>query len=439
MDLSIRGSKLLNVKENPDQVFEIFKDRGLMPAKFKNKEALFSGIMKLMNSGDGSMSLGAAIKKLTGLSNAELGIPLDYNKEGSSSKGDRNVTEVFFDARGFNERVPLKVQDWFREGEENGTIPKGSLEKFIKYIKQGNAGNDKLRKQLQRLTGIKWEKGHLLSLGSGASHDPDSQVPELRSENRSHNVRNLISEEDMQALGLPIDWWGSATDFVLIQKGNKQGSGLQRGDLTPGDKASVTRHGLDPNKVTAARRQAIEKQLLERALSEFNTAKAGGTSNEFLAKINSRIDEDGNYIQPNNLFKGPNFTSPFNKPKQEVQTIIPHPSKAEIKKMEGLGMEWNQQVGRFTPKYDQSSHLMKDAILANRFSIGPDFFNKAHSALQTVGNTLGGPFQKVVTADKLIHSAVEGDTINTAVNAFKTLTHTEDLPLEDSTNITAGY
>ncbi len=439
MDLSIRGAQLLNVKKNPDQVFEVFKDRGLMPSKFKTKEALFSAVMKLMNSGKGDMSLGTAIKKLTGLSNAELGIPLDYNKVGSSNKGDRNVTEVFFDARGFNERVPLKVQDWFREGEEKGTIPKGSLEKFIKYIKLGNAGNDKLRKQLQRLTGIKWEKGHLLSLGSGASHDPDSQVPELRSENRSHNVRNLISTEDMQALGLPIDWWSSATEFVLLQKGDKQGSGLQRGDLTAGDRASVTRHGLDPNRVTAARQQAIERQLLEKALAEFNIAKANGTSNEFLAKINSRIDEEGNYIQPNNLFKGPNFTSPFNKPKQEVQTIIAHPSNAEIRRMESLGMEWNQQIGRFTPKYDPSSHLMKNAATLNRFSIGPEFFNKTHSALQTVGDTLGGPFQRVVTADKLINSAVKGDTVNTAVNAFKTLTHTEDLQIEDPTKLTAGY
>ena len=428
MDLSIRGSKLLNVKENPDQVFEIFKDRGLMPAKFKNKEALFSGIMKLMNSGDGSMSLGAAIKKLTGLSNAELGIPLDYSKDGSSRKGDRNITEVFFDARGFNERVPLKVQDWFREGEENGTIPKGSLERFTNYIKKGNTGNDALRRQLQKLTGIKWEKGHLLSLGSGASHDPDSQVPELKSENRSHNVKNLISEEDMQALGLPIDWWSSATDFVLLEKGNKQGSGLQRGELTPGDRAAVTRHKLDPNKVTAQRQQIIEKQLLEQALDEFNTAKKGGTSNEFLAKINSRIDEDGNYIQPNKLFKGPTFSGK----QQTIQNIIKAPSSSEIAKMESLGMEWNAQIGRFTPKYDASTHLLKDATsFANKFSIGPEFFDKAHSVVQQVGNTLGGPFAQVSTADQAINSALKGDTVNTAINTFKTLTHTENLPLED--------
>ena len=85
-------------------------------------------------------------------------------------------------------------------------------------------------------------------------------------------------------------------------------------------------------------------------------------------------------------------------------------------------------------RYDDP-HLLRMSSnpqgLANKFSIGPEFFNKAHSATQQVGSFLGGPFAQVSTVDQTINAAVKGDTVGAAVGAFKTLSHTENLPLDD--------
>lgn len=108
------------------------------------------------------------------------------------------------------------------------------------------------------------------------------------------------------------------------------------------------------------------------------------------------------------------------------------PSGQEISRMKSLGLEWNKDLGKFEQKVDP--HLMRissNTQFANKFSIGPEFFNKAHSTAQQVGSWLGGPFAKISTVDQTINAAVKGDTVGAAVGAFKALSHTENLPLDD--------
>ena len=303
--------QILNIYKNPNKVWQDYLARGIIDKKWKTKEMFQTAVQKAMNSAAlykklkakdpkiKSVDLKHAIAHVTGKPYEEYkGIPLRYKrdaKEGVLTSGKGRVVAVALDERRYSERIPEKVKDWFIEGEASGRLSKGSLKRYEKHITSGNTENAKLRRRLHELTGISWHKGHLRALAQLGSNDPLAQVSELGAENLSHNKEDAIRFKDIEELGLPTDWWSSATEFVLAEKGETGRGGVRLTDLTPGDKASVARHQADPNMVTAARRQKIENAALKRALIQANKAKKENRLNTFSFEVSSYIDKDGNF------------------------------------------------------------------------------------------------------------------------------------------------
>ena len=91
----------------------------------------------------------------------------------------------------------------------------------------------------------------------------------------------------------------------------------------------------------------------------------------------------------------------------------------------------------------QNASLLRDVaherILANKFSIGPNFFNKATIATENIGNMLGGPFQKISAGNQVLRGVSTGDTLTTISPLTKLLTTEEILPIKDPTKLTGGY
>ena len=229
----VGAQQILNIYKNPNKVWQDYLARGIINKKWKTKEMFQTAVQKAMNSAAlyrklkakdpkiKSVDLKHAIAYVTGKPYKEYeGIPLRYQrdiKEGVLSSGKGKVVAVALDERRYNERIPEKVRDWFKEGEASGRLSKGSLERYEKHITSGNTENAKLRRRLHELTCISWHKGHLRALAQLGSNDPLSQVSELGAENLSHNREDAIQFEDIEELGLPTDWWSSATEFVLAE------------------------------------------------------------------------------------------------------------------------------------------------------------------------------------------------------------------------------
>lgn len=92
----------------------------------------------------------------------------------------------------------------------------------------------------------------------------------------------------------------------------------------------------------------------------------------------------------------------------------------------------------------QNQSLLRDVarervMLANKMSIGPEFFNKATTAIEDIGSTLGGPFSKVSAGNQVLRGVSSGNTLATISPLTKLLTTEEILPIKDPTKLTEGY
>ena len=95
----------------------------------------------------------------------------------------------------------------------------------------------------------------------------------------------------------------------------------------------------------------------------------------------------------------------------------------------------NQQI--------QDASLLKDVteetIFANKFSIGPDFFNKGTEVLENIGSMLGGPYAKVSATSQILRETSSGNPVGVISPLTKLLTTEEILPIKDPTKLKAGY
>ena len=91
----------------------------------------------------------------------------------------------------------------------------------------------------------------------------------------------------------------------------------------------------------------------------------------------------------------------------------------------------------------QNASLLRDVtqerIFANKFSIGPDFFNKGTEVLEGVASRLGGPFAKVAATNQILREVSSGNQVGIISPLTKLLTTEEILPIKDSTKLKAGY
>ena len=296
--------KLPDIGTNPNKIYRNWIQAGLQPDKFKNKEELFETLKKILNTQkgvDGKKKITMAEALLQVFPEGYKGIPLEMQYKGSISGGTRNVTNVVFDKRRFREAIPLEVNKYFKMQEDLGVFPQGTLAKYEKYIAAGNERNRKLAVRLSKLTGIKFDKGHIYGLFNkigegGGSHDPAAQIAELLSENRGKGLDN-IPKELAASLDIPPNWQQSALEFVHRDTGGLSGSQLPVNKLTgktlsDSDLGKVTRLDFSPDQVVANKWKQIHD-----AITEAEIAKTNGKLPDWVTEFNKRITPAGEYIQ----------------------------------------------------------------------------------------------------------------------------------------------
>ena len=211
--------------------------------------------------------------------------------------------------RAFGERIPLEMVDWFKTLEAKGTIPKGTFDKYAKWVYTVNDANKARATNFSKRVGLPkhFNKGHLAAILNntyfGGSNDPASQVLELTLENISHGATDAISLSDMRKLDLPTNWGESAAYFMVNELGIKDnriltGTGLPmrwsgKDMILDSDIARITRFGENADVILAETQNRIEQLAQE---IEANRMKGLGDS-ESLKQIQSRM-VDGRYVAP---------------------------------------------------------------------------------------------------------------------------------------------
>ena len=323
-------------------IYQLWKARGLM-GDFKTPEALFKKVKNVMNSKTGPDSLGKALDHIFGKGNYE-GLPLGYNKSGSSRKGDRVVTEVFFDKRKVQQTIPLSIRDRVARMEKDGTferagIKPGILDRIEARNKKGLTRLQKETRRLEKLYGIKFEMGHLTAIANLGTDNPLNLFPELKSENRSHGAReDPLNPQTQMELG-----WGGGHEqdlyeMILEEGGNPAVLGVSGKDWTSADQGKMARMGADPNQVGFSRSNAILDRTLQKFEQDLAKANKDGNLLQFVDNINARITDQGYQSLAPTLKQ---------QPKGEVMKIIAKPSPKEINRYKSVGYEWNSQTGDF--------------------------------------------------------------------------------------------
>lgn len=209
--------------------------------------------------------------------------------------------------RAYGERIPLEMEDWFKTLEAKGTIPKGTFDKYSKWVYTINDANKARATNFSKRVGLPkhFNKGHLAAILNntyfGGSNDPASQVVELTLENIKHGATDAISLEDMRKLDLPTNWGESAAYFMVNELGIEDnriltGTGLPmrwsgKDMILDSDIARITRFGENADVILAETQNRIEQLAQE---IEANRVAGLGDS-ESLKRIQSRM-VDGRYI-----------------------------------------------------------------------------------------------------------------------------------------------
>ena len=279
----------------------LWRSRGLL-GKWKTDEAFFDYVKNVMNSAaarkGGYASLGKALDHIFGKGNYK-GLPLDYDKTGSSTKGNRKVTKVFWNKRKVQQTIPLSIRDRVARMEKDGTFEKagiepGILDRIETRNKKGLTRLQKETRRLEKLYGIKFEMGHLTAIANLGTDNPLNLFPELKSENRSHNKHaDPIDPKTQRALG-----WGGGHEedlyeMILEEGGNPSVLGVKSTDWTSADQGKMARMGGDLNQVGFKRRDAILDRTLQNLEQNLAKADKEGGLLKFVDDINARITDGG--------------------------------------------------------------------------------------------------------------------------------------------------
>jgi len=351
-------------------IWQLWKARGLM-GNFDTPKALFKEVKNVMNSKTGPDSLGKALDHIFGKGNYK-GLPLGYNKTGSSRGGDRNITEVFFDKRKVQQTIPLNIRDWVAQREKDGTFEKagikpGILDRVEARKQKGLTRLQKETRRLGKLYGIPFEMGHLTAIANLGTDNPLNLFPELKSENRSHGAReDPISPEDQREAGWGGGHWEDIIELIQEEGGNPAMLGVPSSAITSADQGKVVRMGADINQVGFARRDAILNSTLKGLESKLQRASEEGNLLQFVDDINARITD-----------KGYQSIAPTLKPqpKGEILEVVPN----------------SLRINQNHPKYNQlespkRSLSIVDRLLTPRQQIEPPGtgFNRNINALSNI-------------------------------------------------------
>jgi hypothetical protein len=144
------------------------------------------------------------------------------------------------------EEVPERLRERFDSDE--------AFEEYKKYVKSGNATNQKLSSQAGEL-GTKFNKGHIVAVGAGGSHDPMAQRLESEAGNKSSQNVGEIPPDRLAATGTPRNWDEAVTMY--------QNPDNVPTELTPQDKQRIWQ-GEDPDIVYGQRQSQIDANPLAR-------------------------------------------------------------------------------------------------------------------------------------------------------------------------------
>jgi|7_EtaG_2_1085326.scaffolds.fasta_scaffold06827_4 hypothetical protein len=372
-----RTDRLLNPYD-PKQlkmISTLWRARGLL-GKWKTDEKFFKHVQNVMNSPaarkGGYASLGKAIEHIFGGKGKYTGLPLDYDKTGSSSKGDRNVTKVYWNKRKVQQTIPLHIRDRVARLEKDGTferagIKPGILDRIETRRKKGETRLKKEVLRLQKLYGIKFEMGHLTAIANLGTDNPLNLFPEMKSENRSHGAREDPLEPQVQK---ELGWGGGHEEdlyeMILEEGGNPAVLGVSGDKWTSGDQGKLARMDADPNQVGFARRDAILNSTLKGLESKLQRASEEGNLLQFVDDINARITD-----------KGYQSIAPTLKPqpKGEILEVVPN----------------SLRINQNHPKYNQLESPKRglsivDRLLTPRQQIEPPGtgFNRNINALSNI-------------------------------------------------------
>ena len=306
-ELSLRALSQVNRTLNPyipkqmDMISTLWRARGLL-GKWKTDKALFDYVKNVMNSSaakkGGYASLGKALDHIFGKGNYK-GLPLGYDKTGSSTKGNRNVTKVYWDKRKVQQTTPLHIRDWVAQREKDGTFEKagikpGILDRLEARKQKGLTRLQKETRRLSKLYGIPFEMGHLTAIANLGTDNPLNLFPELKSENRSHGAReDPISPEDQREAGWGGGHWEDLTELIHEEGGNPAMLGVPSSAVTSADQGKVARMGADINQVGFSRRDAILNRTLQKLEQDLAQASKDGNLLQYVDNINARITDKG--------------------------------------------------------------------------------------------------------------------------------------------------
>ena len=144
------------------------------------------------------------------------------------------------------EEVPERLRERFDSDE--------AFEEYKKYVKKGNAANQKLSSKAGE-SGAKFNKGHIVAVGAGGSHDPMAQRLESEAGNKSSQNVGEIPPDRLAATGTPRNWDEAVTMY--------QNPDYVPTELTPQDKQRIWA-GEDPDIVYKQRQTQIDANPLAR-------------------------------------------------------------------------------------------------------------------------------------------------------------------------------
>ena len=429
------ASKSLRALSKPDYLLNPYKPnqmkmistmwrgRGLL-GKWKTDEKFFKHVQNVMNSPaarkGGHASLGKALDHIFGKGNYK-GLPLGYDKTGSSTKGDRKVTKVYWDKRKVQQTIPLSIRDRVARMEKDGTferagIKPGILDRIEARNKKGLTRLQKETRRLEKLYGIKFEMGHLTAIANLGTDNPLNLFPELKSENRSHGAReDPLNPQTQMELG-----WGGGHEqdlyeMILEEGGNPAVLGVSGKDWTSADQGKMARMGADPNQVGFSRRDAILNRTLQMLEQNLEKASKDGNLLQFVDNINARINEQGVYQskaptlkqQPKGKILEVQPTSPLrinqNHPKYNKLTS-PKPNLSIVdrllttqQKLEPPGTQFNRNMKALS---DLGVAVARDTIEQTPAGLGASVGQQVGSGdiLGALSSALGG---KITTIEKL--------------------------------------
>jgi len=334
-----------------------------------------------------------------------------------NKKFDNNMKSLFKKNRKILPKVNNKPIEYdFNKLDQYGWTEGSSREGYLQWQKDVyNESQAQTRAAAQQL-GLKFDAGHTLALGGMEISEAERQkfnIPkdelELSDDGKSWILRGTNSASNLA---------------IEIAKLNRS-----KGNLSPRNIEDIMQINTAFTKSLSLAEYNLRDNKTFRQPTDYSRAFRSLMAHNPDIDMNQLISQAEDEL----LLTGIQET-----PATKLSQVNVKNQLSNTTSTRGDLKSYTERLGNQTSVRYNDPHLMRISSnpeaqgLANKFSIGPEFFNKAHSATQQLGSFLGGPFAKVATVDKAINSAVEGDTVGAAVNTFKALSHTENLPLEDT-------